>query len=113
MDLSSLTMFMPVPTDSFTMCNGEITSRSCQRSMDLDSNENKRRKINKPFDESSLIRAEPRYKIIKNLLLWDVSSIDVVLISSPMGILGLPFLTCNKDFSAKVTENAISSLFSS
>ncbi|CAA2980364.1 Hypothetical predicted protein [Olea europaea subsp. europaea] len=102
MDLSSLTMFMPVPTDSFTMCNGEITSRSCQRSMDLDSNENKRRKINKPFDESSLIRAEPRYKIIKNLLLWDVSSIDVVLISSPMGILGLPFLTCNKDFSAKV-----------
>ncbi|KAL2461152.1 cleavage and polyadenylation specificity factor 73 kDa subunit-II [Abeliophyllum distichum] len=102
MDLSSLTMFLPVPTDSFSMCNGEINSRSCQKSLDLESNVYKRRKIDKPLDESSLIRAEPRYKIIKNLLLWNVSFIDVVLISSPMGILGLPFLTRSKDFSAKV-----------
>lgn len=44
----------------------------------------------------------PRYRTVKNLLLWNVSFIDVVLISSPIGMLGLPFLTRDKEFSAKV-----------
>ena len=34
--------------------------------------------------------------------LWDVSFIDVVLISISMGMLGLPFLIRTKDFSAKI-----------
>jgi integrator complex subunit 9 len=36
------------------------------------------------------------------LHLWNASLIDVILISSPMGIMGLPFLTRRKGFSAKV-----------
>lgn len=58
--------------------------------------------MDKLLDENSLIRAEPRYKMIKNLLLWDASFIDMVLITSPMGMLGLPYLTRNRYFSAKV-----------
>ena len=45
---------------------------------------------------------DPRCKIVNNLHLWNVSFIDIVLISSPMGKLGLPFLTRMKGFSAKV-----------
>jgi integrator complex subunit 9 len=44
---------------------------------------------------------EKRQKI-ENLLEWNASLIDVILISSPMGIMGLPFLTRRKGFSAKV-----------
>ncbi|KAH6767965.1 hypothetical protein C2S51_013301 [Perilla frutescens var. frutescens] len=94
MDLSSLTIFSPVPVDSNTIVNGYNFSCSCQKYVGLDSNEEKW--------GNGLIYAEPRYRTVKNLLLWNVSFIDVVLISSPMGMLGLPFLTRNKDFSAKV-----------
>ncbi|KAI3448807.1 hypothetical protein Pfo_005472 [Paulownia fortunei] len=101
MDLSSLTVFSPVPINSNAIVNDENFSCSCQK-YGSGSNEEKKRKINKPLDANSLICAEPRYRTVKNLLLWNVSFIDIVLISSPMGMLGLPFLTQNKDFSAKV-----------
>ncbi|KAH6786448.1 hypothetical protein C2S52_006000 [Perilla frutescens var. hirtella] len=94
MDLSSLTIFSPVPVDSNTIVNGYNFSCSCQNYVGLDTNKEK--------GGNGLIYAEPRYRTVKNLLLWNVSFIDVVLISSPMGMLGLPFLTRNKDFSAKV-----------
>lgn len=48
------------------------------------------------------INAVPWYKTAKNLHLWDISLIDVVLISTPTGMLGLPFLTRNPRFSAKI-----------
>ncbi|KAL0456033.1 UNVERIFIED_CONTAM: hypothetical protein Slati_0942500 [Sesamum latifolium] len=102
MDLSSLAIFSPVPTSSNLIAYNEKFSYSSEKYAGLESNEDKRRKINKPLDANSLIGAEPHYRTVKNLLLWNVSFIDVVLISSPMGMLGLPFLTRNKDFSAKV-----------
>lgn len=68
----------------------------------------KKQKIEKTLDANDLVCAEPWYKTVKSLHLWDASFIDVILISSPMGMLGLPFLTRTKDFSAKiyVTEAA-------
>ncbi|KAL4204016.1 hypothetical protein AMTRI_Chr01g130080 [Amborella trichopoda] len=50
---------------------------------------------------SELICAEPWYKTAC-LHQWDISMIDVVLVSSPLGMLGLPFLTRDKRFSGKV-----------
>ncbi|KAJ8554150.1 hypothetical protein K7X08_024828 [Anisodus acutangulus] len=60
------------------------------------------------LDSKSLIQAEPWYKTVTSLQLWSIYSIDLVLISSPMGMLGLPFLTRSKDFRAKIyaTEGA-------
>ncbi|KAL3654735.1 hypothetical protein CASFOL_001470 [Castilleja foliolosa] len=92
MDLSSLSVFSPVP----------MYSNATAEYADPKSNEGKRSKIEKTLNADSLICAEPRYKTIKNLLLLDVSFIDIVLISSPMGMLALPYLTRNVDFSAKV-----------
>ncbi|KAK8961784.1 hypothetical protein KSP40_PGU013944 [Platanthera guangdongensis] len=54
------------------------------------------------IDPLGFICAEPWYKAAKNLHLWNVSLIDVVLISTPAGLLGLPFLTRNPKFSAKI-----------
>ncbi|CAH9077262.1 unnamed protein product [Cuscuta epithymum] len=73
LDLSSLSIFSPLPTDP-------------------------------PFlsDGTSLIHAEPWYKTVERLNLINKSFIDVVLITSPMGLLGLPYLTREKDFSAKI-----------
>ncbi|KAI4382962.1 hypothetical protein MLD38_008850 [Melastoma candidum] len=80
LDLSSLSVFAPVPGG---FGNGDRSAEG-------------------PVDATGLIRAEPWYKTVATLHLWDVSSIDVVLISSPMGMLGLPFLTRADGFSAKV-----------
>ncbi|KAG8363697.1 hypothetical protein BUALT_Bualt19G0049400 [Buddleja alternifolia] len=102
MDLSSLAIFSPLPVDANAISNDENISGSCHKYADLELNEDKGQKIDKPLDANSLICAEPQYKTITNLLLWNVSFIDVVLISRPMGMLGLPFLTRNKDFIAKV-----------
>ncbi|GFQ06060.1 integrator complex subunit 9 [Phtheirospermum japonicum] len=93
MDLSSLSVFSPVPMHA---------NETAEYVGGPESNEGKRSKIEKTLNADSLICAEPRYKTVKNLLLWDVSSIDIVLISSPMGMLALPYLTRNIDFSAKV-----------
>ncbi|KAJ3708641.1 hypothetical protein LUZ61_012346 [Rhynchospora tenuis] len=51
-------------------------------------------------DDDSLIRAVPWYKTVASLHLWDPSSFDAVLISSPCGLLGLPFLTRKPGFSS-------------
>ena len=80
MDLSSLTIFSPLPVDSH----------------DINIDEEKR--------GNGLIYAEPRYRTVTKLLSWNISFIDVVLITSPIGMLGLPFLTRKKGFTAKVNE---------
>lgn len=54
------------------------------------------------IDPLGFICAEPWYKAAKYLHLWNVSLIDAVLISTPAGVLGLPFLTRNPKFSAKI-----------
>lgn len=84
LDLSGLTVFSPIPSDSSDMLDEE------------------------PLKAQNIIYSEPYYKTVKGLHTWDFTSIDVVLISSPMGMIGLPFLTRTPDFSAKiyVTEAA-------
>ncbi|KAK8494431.1 hypothetical protein V6N12_018095 [Hibiscus sabdariffa] len=91
LDLSSLAIFSPVPV-----------GLEAHEPLDSESVARKKQKIEKTLDANDLVRAEPWYKTVKNLHLWDASFIDVVLISSPMGMLGLPFLTLSKDFSAKI-----------
>ncbi|CAA0809361.1 Unknown protein [Striga hermonthica] len=102
MDLSSLTVFSPVLWHTSTIDNEDHFPCSCENNVGSSSTEGERLKIDKSLDATSLIHALPRYRMVKNLLLWDISFIDVVLISSPMGMLGLPYLTRNRDFSAKV-----------
>uniref|UniRef100_A0A5B7BS94 Beta-Casp domain-containing protein n=1 Tax=Davidia involucrata TaxID=16924 RepID=A0A5B7BS94_DAVIN len=102
LDLSALTIFSPISTDSYTMRDEETSDCSAHKSLDSESVDNKRQKIEKPLNANNLIHAEPCYKTVKNLHLWNASFIDIVLISSPMGMLGLPFLTRAKGFSAKI-----------
>lgn len=82
--------------------NEENSSYSVDQSGDLHSAELKRQKCEKPLNANDLIHAEPWYKTVTSLHLWNVNFIDVVLITSPMGMLGLPFLTRVDGFSAKV-----------
>ncbi|KAK6228693.1 hypothetical protein SCA6_001033 [Theobroma cacao] len=91
LDLSSLAFFSPVPV-----------AHEAHKSLDTDSVIRKKQKMEKALDANDLVHAEPWYKTVKSLHLWDASFIDVVLISSPMGMLGLPYLTRTKDFSAKI-----------
>ncbi|XP_024929610.2 uncharacterized protein LOC107417886 isoform X2 [Ziziphus jujuba] len=95
LDLSALRIFSPVPT-CFSSSLDEETP-SC-----LGSDCQKGEENEKPLIANDLIYAEPWYKTVKNLHLWNAAFIDVVLISSPMGMLGLPFLTRMKGFSAKI-----------
>ncbi|VVA28907.1 PREDICTED: integrator complex subunit [Prunus dulcis] len=111
LDLSALTIFSPIPTSSKASSFDEENPSCPNHSESSDLEEpmvRKRQKVEKPLDADDLIYAEPWYKTVKNLHLWNVSFIDVVLISSPTGMLGLPFLTRMKGFSAKiyVTEAA-------
>ena len=98
LDLSSLPVFSPIPIESLTNYREE----QCPET--LESTLIKRRKIEKSLDADDLLHSEPYYRTIKNLQSWNISFIDIVLISSPMGMLGLPFLTRNKDFTAKVSN---------
>lgn len=50
-----------------------------------------------------LIEGEPWYKTAE-LGLVEVALLDAVVVSNPLGLLGLPFLTKNPDFSAKVNS---------
>lgn len=105
MDFSALTIFSPIPSASKASSLDEEDPKCSNRSGPLDLEEplvRKRQKVERPLDANDLIYAEPWYKTVKNLHLWNTSFIDVVLISSPMGMLGLPFLTRIKGFSAKV-----------
>lgn len=103
LDLSALMIFSPVPTDFYT--HEEASNDPSHEVLDKEYVAQKRQKIEKPLDANNLIFAEPWYKTVSHLHLWNASFIDVVLVSSPMGMLGLPYLTQIKDFSAKVTRN--------
>ena len=102
MDLSALSIFSPVPTGFDAEVDVKVSDFQDSSSSSSESVARKRQKINKPLDVNDLIYAVPWYKTVSNLHLWNVSFIDIVLISSPMGMLGLPFLTRMKGFSAKV-----------
>ncbi|KAM7472586.1 hypothetical protein LguiA_010769 [Lonicera macranthoides] len=102
MDLSALSIFSPIPIDSCTLVDEEASTYSSHRSLDSMSVDQKGQKIENPLDASNLISSEPWYKTIKNLHLWNLSFVDIVLISSQMGMLGLPYLTRAKGFSAKI-----------
>ncbi|KAM5551892.1 integrator complex subunit 9 [Rosa sericea] len=111
LDLSAHTIFSPIPSASKASSVDKPNPKCSNRSGPLDLEEplvRKRQKVERPLDADDLIYAEPWYKTVRNLHLWNTSFIDVVLISSPMGMLGLPFLTRIKGFSAKiyVTEAA-------
>ena len=88
LDLSALAVFAPISVNGSR--SGEIVEQEEERdneaSLTLD----------------GLINSLPWYKTVASLGLWDLSLIDIVLISSPMGFLGLPILTRNSNFSAKV-----------
>ncbi|XP_047167399.1 integrator complex subunit 9 [Vigna umbellata] len=100
LDLSALLAFSPIPTLD---CLSIVESYNTEAN-DFDSRAafGKRQKIEKLLHAKNLLFAEPWYKTVNNLQLWNSSFIDVVLISSPMGIMGLPFLTRMKGFSAKI-----------
>lgn len=104
-DFSALTIFSPVPTEFDDSINEETSDCAAHKSSDAETVAQKRRKLEKPLDVNDLICAEPWYKTVNNLHLWNVSFIDIVLISSPVGMLGLPFLTQIKGFSAKVIKD--------
>ncbi|XP_052193113.1 uncharacterized protein LOC127801764 [Diospyros lotus] len=87
LDLSALAIFAPILTDI---------------SNDSEPGDQKRQKREKALDAKVLVQSEPCYKNVNNLHLWDSAFVNVVLISSPMGMLGLPFLTRTKAFSAKI-----------
>lgn len=101
MDLSTLQVFAPIPAYSKKKLK-ETFDCSCCVSLETDPITHKRRKVEHCLDACSLIHAVPWYKTVSTLHLWDLSFIDVVLISSPTGMLGLPFLTRKESFSAKV-----------
>ncbi|XP_039687390.1 integrator complex subunit 9 isoform X2 [Medicago truncatula] len=90
LDLSSLMAFSPIPTSLDAL------------SFEESKNNEKRQKIEDLLDAKNLVFAEPWYKTVNKLHLWNASLIDVILISSPMGIMGLPYLTRQKGFSAKI-----------
>ncbi|KAK6933940.1 hypothetical protein RJ641_036834, partial [Dillenia turbinata] len=102
LDLSALTIFSPVPVDSFAMQDEGNCLQLADRSLDSEYVNRNRLKVEKPINAKDLIHAEPWFKTVRNLHLWSVSSIDIVLITSWMGMLGLPFLTRMKEFSAKI-----------
>lgn len=102
LDLSALTVFSPLPTVFKALPSEEDSNSQAFGPLSAEVGSHKRQKMEKPLDANNLIFAEPWYKSVKNLHLWNFSSIDVILISRPMGMLGLPFLTRTKGFSAKV-----------
>ncbi|RDX72424.1 Integrator complex subunit 9, partial [Mucuna pruriens] len=102
LDLSALMAFSPVPTALDCLLFEESNNTEANGFTDSRVGSGKRQKIEKLLDAESLLFTEPWYKTVNTLHLWNTSFIDVVLISSPMGILGLPFLTRMKGFSAKI-----------
>lgn len=102
LDLSALMAFSPVPTALDCLPVEESYNTEANAFFDSRFGSGKRQKIENLLDAKSLLFAEPWYKTVNNLHLWNASFIDVVLISSPVGIMGLPFLTRTKGFSAKV-----------
>ncbi|KAF5184360.1 integrator complex subunit, partial [Thalictrum thalictroides] len=101
-DLSALKIFSPIPSHSYQGPDVEDSVSLARSDPSSDEREQKRRKVEKPLQAKDLICAEPWFKMVTNLHMWDSSFIDIVIISSPIGMLGLPFLTRNKNFSAKI-----------
>lgn len=101
-DLSAVAIFSPLNHGSHAVVSKENLQFSVDLSTDCKSPDQKRKKVEQPLDANSLIHAEPWYKTVSNLRLWNVSFIDIVLISSPYSMLGLPFLARDNGFSAKV-----------
>lgn len=96
LDLSALSVFSPLPTDPPSLLDRQIISLGGPHSSESIP------QAGKCLDATSLIHTEPWYKTVERLNLFNTSFIDVVLITSPMGLLGLPYLTRDKGFSAKV-----------
>ncbi|KAL3374171.1 hypothetical protein AABB24_005901 [Solanum stoloniferum] len=99
LDLSALAVFSPLPIVISSLLDEKASIHSGQSSSN---SESVRQEVSELLHSKNLIQAEPWYKTVKSLQLWSIYSIDVVLISSPMGMLGLPFLTRLKDFRAKI-----------
>ncbi|CAN8260139.1 unnamed protein product [Cochlearia groenlandica] len=94
LDLSALTIFAPVPYD--------VGFEASDVPMDAEDPIQKKQKLERQMTLDDLVCAEPWYKTVTALHLWELSLIDMVLISNPMGLLGLPFLTQNPRFCAKI-----------
>uniref|UniRef100_A0A0D3CM10 Beta-Casp domain-containing protein n=1 Tax=Brassica oleracea var. oleracea TaxID=109376 RepID=A0A0D3CM10_BRAOL len=92
LDLLAITIFSPVPCDVGFEAYGQNDQNPIQ----------KKQKLERQMTPDDLVSAEPWYKTVKTLHLWEVSLIDIVLISNPMGLLGLPFLTQHPRFCAKI-----------
>ncbi|XP_024984534.1 integrator complex subunit 9 isoform X3 [Cynara cardunculus var. scolymus] len=101
LDLSALTIFSPISTSLYEKLYEETSAGPSFTSLDTPL-VGPMQETKKLLDRTNLIPAEPYYKTVESLHLWNVSLIDVVLISSPMGMLGLPFLTRTEGFSAKI-----------
>ncbi|CAN4085501.1 unnamed protein product [Withania somnifera] len=99
LDLSALAIFSPLPIANSSLVDEKTSNHRGQSSSNSVSVS---QEVAESLDPKSLIQAEPWYKTVKSLQLWSIYSLDVVLISSPMGMLGLPFLTRLKDFRAKI-----------
>ncbi|KAJ9557930.1 hypothetical protein OSB04_012544 [Centaurea solstitialis] len=97
LDLSALTIFSPISTSLYEHTSAAPSSDSLDTPV-----VGAMLETEKLLDRTNLIPAEPYYKTVERLHLWNASLIDVVLISSPMGMLGLPFLTRTDGFSAKI-----------
>ncbi|KAH9299596.1 hypothetical protein KI387_031278, partial [Taxus chinensis] len=99
LDLSALQLFVPLN------CSSDHPSQQQKQRRTTNGTEmfkHSETSLFKYFEDAVLIDAEPWYKTTDELHLWDLSLIDVVLISSPTGLLGLPYLTRNKSFTAKI-----------
>ncbi|KAI3408349.1 uncharacterized protein J3R85_020304 [Psidium guajava] len=102
LDLSALAVFTPIPLEFSAVQDDRDFERSVDKCDGYESGNKERKNIEKPMNPKALICSEPWYKTVANLRLWNLSFVDVVLISSPTGMLGLPFLTRAKGFSAEV-----------
>ncbi|XP_023641133.1 integrator complex subunit 9 isoform X2 [Capsella rubella] len=98
LDLSAITIFSPVPYD----VGFEASEYLSDVPLDAHNPIQKKQKLERQLTPADLVCAEPWYKTVKALHLWEASLIDIVLISNPMGLLGLPFLTQNPGFCAKI-----------
>jgi integrator complex subunit 9 len=98
LDLSAIKIFSPVPSG----VGSEASEYLSDESLDAQNPIQKKQKLERQLTCADLVCEEPWYKTVKALHLWEASFIDIVLISNPMGLLGLPFLTQNPGFFAKV-----------
>ncbi|KAL3729069.1 hypothetical protein ACJRO7_033640 [Eucalyptus globulus] len=102
LDLSALAAFAPKPPGFSAVQDEEDFGHLVDESDGCESGNEEREDTENPMNAKALIRSEPWYKTVASLHLWNLSFIDVVLISSPAGMLRLPFLTRAKGFSAKL-----------